>query len=254
VKKSDTDTCKEVQPTSPGEFRRPEGLDTPTTGTPPSEFVTPGGQGLETVDGISADEADTGPTWSKEATSDILSRINTYKFVRLADLEEHERTDMTECQGEGRGTNEPDPSSTGLSEAKLNTQLPNEQPRDVTSLQGESPVKFDWRVDLKDNSYRYDSLVEPVGHTEQQGRRHTATQNLRCWSDVGIDKTRPDQSRPDQTPRESTPWRGITDSPVSHHNLGTERRCDRRMTPQLVHVTVEIRTGATRRRECMMGG
>jgi len=80
VKKSDIDTRKKVQPTSPGEFREPERPDTPTTGTPHSEFATPGGQSPETVDGSSADEADTGPTWSREATSDILSRINTYNL------------------------------------------------------------------------------------------------------------------------------------------------------------------------------
>jgi len=59
VKRSDIGTRKDVEPTSPGEFRWPEKPDTPTTGTPPSEFATPGEQSPETVEGGSAYEADT---------------------------------------------------------------------------------------------------------------------------------------------------------------------------------------------------
>jgi len=99
----------------------------------------------------------------------------------------------------------------------------NEQPSDVTLLQGDHTARFDGRVNLKDNNYKYDRLVEPVGHTEEKGgiptsHKTTATLNLQpirllqCWSDDAID-------RPSHTPRESTPWQGHTDSPVSHHNL-----------------------------------
>jgi len=182
VNKSDIATYKEVEPMPLGEFRRPEEADTPTTGTPPSEFATPGGQSPETVKGGSADEADTvptwsrdetsdilarinttltvdgdsvyeadtRPTWSREATSDILSRINTYKYVGTVDLE---KLDLNERQGH---------------EGSSDTQGLNEQPRDVTLLQ-DNTARFDWRVDLKDNSYKYDSLVEPVEHTGRGG-------------------------------------------------------------------------------------
>jgi len=101
--------------------------------------------------------------------SDILSRINIYKYVRLVELEEHERADLTERQGNGGSTDEPDPSSAGPREAKSNSQGPNEQPRDVTVLQRNNAAKFDWRVDLKDNHYRYDRLVEPVQTPNREG-------------------------------------------------------------------------------------
>jgi len=124
VEKSDIGTCREAQPTSPGESRRPDGSDTPPTGTPPSEFATPRGQSPERVDwganlterqgnGESTDEADTLPPWSKEMTSDILSKINTYKYVRLVELMGQERADLPERQGNGGSTDEPDTSSTG---------------------------------------------------------------------------------------------------------------------------------------------
>jgi len=238
VKKSDIGTFKEVQPTSPGEFRWPEEPDTPTTGTPTSEFATPGGQSPETVEGGSVDEADTEPTWSREATSDILARINTYKYVRIVDLEEPASDDLTERQDEGGSTNK---HYTVLSERSSDTQGLNEQPRDVTVGQ-EDTARFDWRVDLKDNSYKYDSLVEPC---LVESERQAATRDLRCWSDD-------DRAAPGQTPRESTPWRGRIDCPVSHHNLWdreeVQLQCD---TPGM---QVTVGPGATSRRECMMGG
>jgi len=106
VKRSDIGTCKEAQPISPGESRRSDGSDTPPTGTPPSEFVTPGGQSPETVDEGSTDKAETLLPWSREATSNIFSRINTLKYVRLVELKEQERADLTERQGNGGSTDE----------------------------------------------------------------------------------------------------------------------------------------------------
>jgi len=132
-------------------------------------------------------------------------------------------------------------SSWGATEprgATSDTRGPNEQPSDVTLLQGDNTARFDWRVDLKDNNYKYDRLVEPMGHTQERGggrtsHKTTATLNLqlirllRCWSDDTID-------RPSHTPRESTPWRGQTDSPVLHHNLwdkeGVRPQCDTPVT------------------------
>jgi len=173
-------------------------------------------------------------------------RINTYKYVRIVELEEQKSTDLTERQGNRGSTNEPDASLTVLREGRSDTQGPNEQPRDVTLLQGDT-ARFEWRVDLKDNSYKYDSLVKPVGHTEQREGRHTATRNLRCWSDDDIDG-------PGQTPRESTPWRGLTDSPVSQHNLWYSKEVRQQCDTPVGAYDGGANSCVTHRRECMMGG
>jgi len=41
------------------------------------------------------DEADTKTTWPRGATSDILAKINTYRFVRMGDLEKRQRYEMS---------------------------------------------------------------------------------------------------------------------------------------------------------------
>jgi len=121
--------------------------------------------------------------------------MNTYKFVRIVDLEEPSSDVLTERQDAGESTNK------ALSYRSSDTQGLNEQPRDVT-LPKEDTARFYWRVNLQDNSYKYDRLVEPCwGESEGQA----ATRDLRRWSD-------------DQ-PRESMPGRGLTDGPVSHNNL-----------------------------------
>jgi len=165
IKKSDIDNPKEVESTSPGEFRWPEEPDKPTTGTPPCEFAMPGGQSPVAAEGSSADEVDTEPTWPREATSDILARMNTYKFVRIVNLE---KLNLNERQGYERSIEKTNIACTVLSEGSSDTQELTEQPRDDTRRQ-EDTARFDWRVDLKDSSYRYDSLVETVGHTGQHG-------------------------------------------------------------------------------------
>jgi len=45
--------------------------------------------------------------------------------------------------------------------------------RDVSTPQGDNPTRFDWRVDLRDNTYKYERLVEPVGSAEQARGRDT---------------------------------------------------------------------------------
>jgi len=103
--------------------------------TPPSEFATPGRQSPETVD------------WG---------------------------ADLTECQVNGESTDEAGTLPTWPRKVTSDTHGPNEQPSDLTLFQGDNTVRFNWRVDLKDNNYKYDRLVEPVGHTEQRGQRHTS--------------------------------------------------------------------------------
>jgi len=93
---------------------------------------------------------------------------------------------------------------------------PDEQPSDFTLLQGDHTARFDWRVDLRDNTYKYDRLMEPVGPAEQSvgsdtAVRTNATLNLqpirltRCWSDDTLGSRR-GHDRQSHAPRESTPW------------------------------------------------
>jgi len=94
-------------------------------------------------------------------------------------------------------------------EGSSDTQGLSEQPQDATLPK---EATFDWRVDLKDHGLRYDSLVEPTGHTGQRGGDQAVIRDLRSWPDD-------DRTAPDQRQRESTPWRGRYDGPVSHQNL-----------------------------------
>jgi len=105
------------------------------------------------------------PTWSREATSDILSRINTYKYVKLVELVAHteESAALTEPPGNGGATDEADTLPTWPRVAMADTQGPNEPPGNVPLPQRDNTAGFDWRVDLKDNNYKYDRLVEPGG-------------------------------------------------------------------------------------------
>jgi len=129
VPRGPLDNLKEVTRTSPGEFCWPEEFDMTTTDTPPSEFATPGEQSPETVGEGSADEADTEPTWPRGATSDILSRMNTYKFIRIADLEKLDRNERrryeqttTACAVRNEGGSD----TQGLSEQSWDVTLPKE--------------------------------------------------------------------------------------------------------------------------------
>jgi len=53
---------------------------------------------------------------------------------------------------------------------------PDEQPSDVTLFQGDHTARFDWRVDLRDNTYKYDRLMEPAGPAERLQNRE--------WGDI----------------------------------------------------------------------
>jgi len=105
---------------------------------------------------------------------------------------------------------------------------PDTQPSDVPTPQVDYPERFDWRVDLIDNTYKYERLVGLVGSAEQAGGRDTpfrttATLNLQPirllthWSDEplgsggGFDRGSP-------VTREYTRFSGHADSPVFHNN------------------------------------
>jgi len=182
VKKDARGGPREVKQTPPREFHWPEEHDFTTTDTPPSEFETPGDQRPETVGEGSADKADTEPTWPRGATSDILAKINTYRFVRVGDPEERQPHEMS--------TEQKTMACTVRNEGKSDNQGISEQPRDVPRSQ-EGTAEFDWRVDLRDHSFRYDSLVEHGGHTGQHGE---VKLSHATW-EVGLRTTGPHQAR-----------------------------------------------------------
>jgi len=111
---------------------------------------------------------------------------------------------------------------------------PDEWPSNVTLLQGDHTARFDWRVDLRNNTYIYNRLVEPVGPTDQRVGSEMAVKTtaflnlqpirlLRCWLDETIGSGG-GHDRRSHAPREGTPWQGQTDSPVSHPNLWDRAR------------------------------
>jgi len=99
-----------------------------------------------------------------------------------------ERAALTERQGNGGGTNKAD------------------------VLQGDNTVRYNWRADLTDNTYKYDKLVEPLG-PDRKDTPVTSTVNLQpiraltSWIDE-IHGKRGDAAR----------GRHRADSPISHHN------------------------------------
>jgi len=180
VKKDEDGAHREsgAQPTAQSTPPR-EALGSDGSDTPPSEGATPRGQSPAKVDGEgtsqsgphdegSTDEAETSHTWPREATFDthgprepscvpwpqrdntagfdILSRINTCKYVRLVEHVEQteERRNLTERQGNGRSTGEADMLPTWPKEATSDTHGPNEQPSDVTLLKGDNTGRYNW--------------------------------------------------------------------------------------------------------------
>jgi len=143
AKKGVRDGPREVERTPPEKFHWPKEYDFTITDTPPSEFATPGENSPETVGKGSVDEADTEPSWPRGATSDMLTRIDTYKFVRVVDLE---KLDLNERKRYERRVEQTTMECTVRDEGSSDTQGPSEQPRDVTLPK---EVTFDWRVDLR---------------------------------------------------------------------------------------------------------
>jgi len=107
---------------------------------------------------------------------------------------------------------------------------PDTHPRDIPMPHGHSPERFDWRVELGDNTHRYERLVAPEGPAEHTRRgpdtlfRTTVTLDLQplrlltCWSDELL-SSRGGPSEGGKAPREDTRGREQTDSPVSHNNF-----------------------------------
>jgi len=106
---------------------------------------------------------------------------------------------------------------------------PDTLPANASTLQRPVPRRFDWQVNLRDNTYNYERLVETGGSVEHAGGRNTsfkttATLNLQPirlltrWSEEllggrgGIDRGRP-------ATREDTLYLGPADSPLSHNSV-----------------------------------
>jgi len=196
-----------AQPTSLGETLGADGPD-----TPPREVSTPRGHSPERVDCGGAGEtyrSSTRPTGNEQPSgpSDTEGTSDDINIYRESGAQP---TPLEETLG-----------ATG----------PNTQPRDVLTPQGHGPERFVWRVDLRDNTYKYERLMEPEGPAEHtRGKnpdtpfRTPITQDLKHirlmtrWSDEllggrwGLDQG-------SSALREDTRWRGQDDSPVSHNNV-----------------------------------
>jgi len=213
VSKSETQTYRKsgAQPTSPGESRRSDEPD-----TPPSDVITPRGNSPEMVDweaDLNGCQVDWGGAGEADAS---LTRPTETKQPDAPSAPDN--ADRLRESGAQPTPREATPDDGG----------PNAQPSDAPMLQGDNTLRFDWRVDLRDNTYKYDRLLEPVGPAEQRLGRDTpfrtpATLNLqpirllRRWSDETLG-SRGGHDKESQAPRERTPGRGQTDSPVSHRN------------------------------------
>jgi len=179
-------------------------------GTRPRDVSTPSGHSPEGVDWGGAGEtyqSSTRPTGNKQ----------------LSEPSDTEDTSDDNHTNRKSGAQPMPPKGT------LGANGPDAQASDVSAPQGDDPERFDWQVDLRDNTYKYERLVEPVGSAEQAGGRNspfrtTATLNLQpmrlltCWSDELIGSGGAfDRGRP--AIREDTQYLGPADSPVSHNNL-----------------------------------
>jgi len=58
---------------------------------------------------------------------------------------------------------------------------PTHRPRGVPTPQGDHLAKFDWRTNLKDNTYKNDRLGEQVGPVEHTGRRAPPFRTTATW-------------------------------------------------------------------------
>jgi len=188
VKKGPLGGPREREQTPPGIFHWPEEHDFTSTDTPPNEAATPRAQSPETVGEGSVDNEDTEPTWPLGATTDILAKINMYRLAGVGDLERRQQYTMNAEQT----TRECAARNEGCPDNREASGQARDDPRPR-----EGTAEFDWRVELRDHSLRYDSLTGP------------ATLKQRGW---------PDGDRAVKQ-RECTPWRGQMDSPISHLNL-----------------------------------
>jgi len=201
-----------TQPTPP---REALGSDGPKT--PPSDAATPRGRSPETVDwgdALHGCQVDWGAACEAKVS---LTRPTEYKQPS-GSLVTASTTDVADTHREAGAQPTPPGETLGANE-------PDTQPSDVLAPQGDYPEGFNWRVDLRDNTYKYERLVGPVGSAEQAGGRDTpfrttATLNLQPirlltrWSDEPLGN-RGGCDRGGPATREDTRLLGPADSPVS---------------------------------------
>jgi len=229
VRKSEDGTYRKPGAQPPPQSTPPRlalGYDGPDT--PPSEVFMPRGQSPKLVDWRGALEG-CQVDWGTASVADGCPT----------------RPTENEQPSDPAAKDNIDTQSTHLSETP-DANGPDAQPRDVPTPQRDHPERLDWRVDLADNAYKYERLVEQGGSAEQttEGNtsfRTTATLNLQPiklltrWLDElpgsggGFD-------RESSATWEHTRCLGSTDSPVSHHNSWNRAevrpRCD---TPASVY-------------------
>jgi len=207
VRKSENGTYREprAQQTPPREALGSDGPD-----TPPRNVPTPGGHSPEKVDWGGTGELYRSPT--RPTMND--------KPSGPSDTEDTSDDDNINRESGAQPT-PPDGtfSATG----------PDTPPADVLTLQGPVPERFDWPVDLRDNTYNYERLVETGGSAEHAGGRDTPFRTEPAalpplppissrWSDELIGgRGALDRGRP--ATMEDTLYLGPADSPVSHNNV-----------------------------------
>jgi len=135
----------------------------------------------------------------------FVSSFKGYQLVRLADIE---RTDITEQQG-NMNMNTVDTKPAWPVESTPNDRRPDQQSGPDQQINSD---QYNWRVDLTDNTYRYDKRVELPALAERETPA-SATGNLQPiralthWMDEIHGKG-----------GEATRGRQLADSPISHYN------------------------------------
>jgi len=143
----------EAQPTPQSSPPR-EALGSEGSDTPNSEVATPRGQSPETVDREDAVQGCPVDWGSASEADEAPTRLTEMKQLSGPPL-----TDNTD----------------GHREAGAQPTATDETPdrNDIYTGQREHAAMYNWRVDLTDNRYKYDRLLEPAGPTEGPGKRDT---------------------------------------------------------------------------------
>jgi len=246
-----THKSQETQPTPPREALESDGPD-----IPPNNVATPRGHSPERVDwgdalnGCKVDwgaageaqESLTRPTENKQPNGpSVTYNADKYRKSRVQPTPPEEEAFAANGRVEQpSGSSATASTTTMLTHTESQEQPtppgetpgadgPNAQHSNVLAPHGDYSEGFDWRVDLRDNTYKYERLGGPVGSPEQAGGRDTpfrttATLNLqsirllRRWSDEPL-SNRGGFYRESPATREDRRYLGPADSPVSHTNL-----------------------------------
>jgi len=162
VKRGDEHTHREAVPTCPGSDVSDTALSggaTPRGQSPAREDRT-GASQCGPPDEGSTDEAESShapPMPDYQGAHAFVSTLNIYQHVRLADLV---RADTIEMSPLGGGVDQGAASPTWPMELTIDMDT-DEEPSEVP--QRDNTLGYQGRADHTDNTYRYDTLVQPPG-------------------------------------------------------------------------------------------